>query len=510
MAIDVEKVRSPGWWLQRLFKKMNDRQRVARLQLLHDYLNGRPRLPQGAENVREMFTQFQKKACVNVPAVVVGSVSDRLTPIGFQTAADNDVSGDERAAQVWERADMSIVAADVHVMMLNLGEAFVIVGPVDEDTGVPVITAEDPRWMVAETDPAKPRKVLAALKVLWDDIDGVSRAYLYLPGRVFVAVKPSKTPVDRPVFTPQTWSWDEAKGGAAGQQLSHSRMPVVRFLNKDGAGEYEHHIDLIDRINHNILQRLVIASSQAFRSMAVSGLPDVDEDGNEIDWSDAFVMMPGAMWQLPEKAEMWESQPTDLRPIIEASRDDFRQVSMATGTPMYMMVPDGQNQSATGAGMYREQLVFRAEDRLDRVRGRWSEVMSLAFLELGDTERADMEKLRSLWASVERLSLAERADAASKAQNDLPRRSRLIELWGYTPTQADRMMLEWQEEAVFNAQLAQVLAAAAGQQQVGGQPPIQAIASTPAPQPVPPRQDPFDGLSLDEITQTEPVSTAVN
>ncbi|MER7169154.1 phage portal protein [Micromonospora sp. NPDC000207] len=505
MPIDVAEVRSPGWWMARLFKKLNERQRVARLELLHDYLHGRPRLPQGAENVRDMFAAFQRKACVNFPALVVGAVSDRLTPVGFQTAADDDASGDQAAADLWKRARLKTTAADVHEMMLNLGEAFVIVGPVDEDTGAPVVTAEDPRWMVAESDPARPHKLLAALKVLWDDIEGVSRAYLYLPGRVFVAVKPSKTPVARPVFTPQSWSWDAGKGGGGGQQINHARIPVVRFVNKDGAGEYEYHLDLIDRINHNILQRLVIASGQAFRQMAVSGLPDEDENGNEIDWSDAFVMMPGAMWQLPSEAKMWESQVTDLRPIIEATRDDITQLSAVTQTPMYMMAPAGQNQSAEGAGLSREGLVFRAGDRKDRADQPWSEVMSLGFLELGDTRRADVAKLTTIWAPVARLSLSEKADAASKAQNDMPRRSRLIHIWGCTPDEADRMMSEWVDEQMFAAQLAQMFAA---QNPLPVNEPQLPSAAVPAQ--VPPAEDPLAGLSLEEISRSEPVSTAVN
>lgn len=510
MAINVEVVRSPGWWMQRLFKKLHDRERVARLQLLHDYLHGKPRLPQGAENVRDMFAAFQRKACVNFPALVVGAVSDRLTPVGFQTAVDGDISGDKAAADLWKRAGLKTVAADVHDMMLNLGEAFVIVGPVDEDTGAPVVTAEDPRWMVAETDPAKPQKLLAALKVLWDDIEGVSRAYLYLPGQVFVAVKPWKTPVARPLFSPQSWSWDAGKGGAEGQQLIHTRMPVVRFLNKGGVGEYEDHLDLIDRINHNILQRLVIASGQAFRQMAVSGLPDEDENGNEIDWSDAFVMMPGAMWQLPPEAKMWESQVTDLRPIIEASRDDITQLSAVTQTPMYMMAPAGQNQSAEGAGLSREGLVFRAGDRKDRAHNPWAEVMSLGFREMDDDERADMASLTTLWAPVDRLSLSEKADAATKAQNDIPRRSRLIKIWGFTPDEADQMMSEWEEEQVLSAQLAQMFAATnplpASQRPLR----VEATAGQPVRQEVPAAADPLAGLSLTEIAASEPVSTAVS
>ena len=74
---------------------------------------------------------------------------------------------------------------------LALGLSYVIVGPVDPDLGVPLITPEDPREVVVETDPRQRRKVLAGLKVFRDDVEGVDKAYLYLPGEVHRAVRQS-------------------------------------------------------------------------------------------------------------------------------------------------------------------------------------------------------------------------------------------------------------------------------------------------------------------------------
>ena len=46
-----------------------------------------------------------------------------------------------------------------------------------------------------------------------------------------------------------------------------------------------------------------------------------------------------------------------------------------------------------------------------------------------------------LWAPPERLSRSERADAASKAQ-DLPWRTRMSDIWQFSPQQIDRMEAE--------------------------------------------------------------------
>ncbi|WP_431881837.1 phage portal protein [Micromonospora chalcea] len=466
MPIDVEKQGSPGWWMKRLFVQLNDRQRRQRLWRLHNYYAGNPPLPEGAEAAREAFEAFQRHSRSNFAELIVSAVSERMTPVGFRTARDADVTGDAEAAAVWERAGLAVVSADTHNKMLSLHESYVIVGELDEETGAPLITAEDPRTMVGEADPANPARLRAALKVLHDDAEEQDRIYLYLPGEVVVASRTQRHPTMAAAipdalpmlssglgihFDPRGWDIDEERSG----RLPHERMPVVRFRNKDGVGEFETHLDLLNRINHQILQRMVIATMQAFRQRAVRGLPLVDEEtGKEIDYSDVFTADPAALWQLPETAQMWESGTVDLTGILSAVKDDVTHLAAVTRTPMHLLMPAGVNQSAEGASLSREGLVFKTRDRIDRTSHAWARVMSLAFLAMGQPDRADLSQLRTLWASPERLSLAERADAASKAINDIPRRSRLIHIWGFSPADADLMMTEWADDQLLAAQIA--------------------------------------------------------
>lgn len=488
--IETEVAQSPGWWLRRMFNMLADRRRRTRLQLLLDYHRGHAPLPQGAENAREAFEAFQRKARSNFAELIVSVMSERMTPVGFRTALDDDSTGDAEVGSLWTRAGLDVSCADVHDFMLALGEAYVIVGPVDEETGAPLVTCEDPRFMVADVDPANPRRVLAALKVLHDDAAQEDRAYLFLPGEVHVAVRRASDAYSSELrnglassstgyqarlgpilsFDPKGWEWSPERSGA----LPHNRIPVVRFVNKYSLGEFETHTDLLDRINHQILQRMVIATMQAFRQRAVKGLPLLYPEehplaGQEIDYAKVFTADPAALWQLPESAEMWESSVNDLTPILSAVKDDLQHLAAVTRTPMHMLSPAGENQSAEGASLSREGLVFKVEDRITRTSFPWAQVMSLMLLHAGQPDRADLTRLQTIWAPANRLSLSERADAASKLKDVLPKRTLLIEVFGMTPAEADRTMTEITEEQLLAAQVQAAFAAQQPDQQQPGQ-----------------------------------------
>lgn len=475
MAIDVQQPGSPGWWLRRMFFMLGNQKRQNRLQMLRRYRLGDPPAPNGADGAREVYEAFVKKARLNLAELVVSALADRLQPVGFQTGQDDDETGDEDAGAMWRRAGMDVESANVHDMVLTYGEAYVIVGPKDELTGAPIVTAEDPRWMVGDPDPARPRMLRAALKVVYDDTTGEDRAYLYLPGGVFVArnqatATVSMVPLGEPrgpmlMFDHNTWVWDQERSGP----VSHGRMPVVRFDNKDTMGEFEPHIDTLDRINHQILQTMVIGTMQAFRVRAIKNLPQKDPDtGKDVDYSDLLSLDPGSVWQLPADTDLWESETTDLRPLLEAIKDDLERLAASTKTPLHMLAAGGVNQSAEGAQMQREHLVFKAEDRIGRLRPSWNQVASLMLLVMDDPARADLAKLWTIFAPAERLSLAERADAATKLAPFLSSKALLTTVLQMSPADAERNLSEKEDELVLQAQL--VAATAAGPQPVGGAP----------------------------------------
>ncbi|MEU1762868.1 phage portal protein [Micromonospora sp. NPDC005652] len=508
--IDVSVRDSPGWWMQRQFRRLANPKRRRRLQKLYDWQHGNAPLPDGTEFAKESFRAFMRQSRTNFAELLTSSVSERMVHHGFRTAVDGDETGDLAAVDLWERAGMDVRAADLHDLMLSMSEAYVIV---DDETGAPIVSAEDPRWMIGEPDPLMPWRCLAALKVTHDDMDEVDRAYLYLPGKMYVATRPNRYgsasggpdwwtsgsgeglvrpndygPAPTVYFDARAWSWDEERGGADGQTLGTPGCPSFGSRpTKDGMGVFEPHLDLLSRITNVILQRTVVTTMQAFRQRAIKGLPNVYPEGHprageEIDYTDVFSMDPAALWQIPATAEIWESNQASLDGILASIKDDVTQLAAVSKSPIHALMPAGQNQSAEGAAMQREGLVEKVSNQIKRTSHPWAWVMSLAFETLGDQRRADLAKLKVLWRSPERLSLAERADAASKAQ-DIPWRSRMLYIWEFPPSVVERMASERADEMLFQAQLAAQTAALQGAD--GLVPPATAGSSRPPVSPIP-------------------------
>lgn len=448
MAIETDEARSPGWWLKRLAKKLEARQ--ARLQLLDSYMRGDPPLPVGASGHRDAYQQFQKKARTNFAQLTVEKPRQRMHLDGIMTAAGGDDNGDTVARTIWDGNGLAVEEAEVYDAMLGLGDGYVMIGGVDPDTEVPVITAESPMQVVTVHDPVQQRKVRAGLKLFHDADEERDLAYLHLPGRVYVAERDRRSNGAPIRFSASSWNWAADRGGIEGEPVPGGLVPIVRFRNKNGVGQFEPHVDLLDRINHQILQRMVIATMQAFRQRALKNAPEEDEEGNVIDYDALLVADPGAVWLLPEAVELWESGQVDLTPILSAVKDDVHHLAAVTSTPLHIFSPDTATQSAEGASLLREELVFMVEDRLTRAGEGWKDVYQQAFIRMGDEERAARGAMKCLWASPERRSLAERADAASKA-GDIPWKTRMTYVWGFKESDLPRLEAERAADVMLTA-----------------------------------------------------------
>jgi len=468
--IDTDAPMSPGWWLQKLAKALDAKQ--PRLRDLRNRFEGDAPLPPGPDGeARRAYEPYWRKARTNFAELIVEALRQRLKVTGFRTAAGGDENGDEAARRISEETGFDVLQADVHEYVFSMGEGYTITG-LDTSTGRPVTTAEDPRQVITIHDPVFERIVRAGLKMFHDDDMDRDYAYLYLPGlrapglagpipaRVFVAYFDRKQLRSvGPRFAPRTWSWDDTRGGADGEALIGAagnvlvRPPIVRFRNRHGVAEFEHHTDVLDRLDHGTLQRMVIATMQAFRQRAIKGAPITDPaTGLKINYDDLLAADPGSVWLLPGVVEMWESGQVDLTGVLTASKDDLRVLAAVTQTPLAAFMPSEGAQTAEGATFQREGLVFKAGDRMVRLTEGWKDKMALEFEVLGDLERADRSQVEVLWQSPERRSLAEMADAWSKT-GDLPFASRAELVLGSTPLQLARMESQRAADALMMAAL---------------------------------------------------------
>lgn len=482
MAIEDTKVPySDGWWLDRLYAQLKVQQR--RCQELQDRYEGNSPLPFVSDIQRDAVKWFVEKSRTNFERLIVTAVLSRLRIAGIRTAVDSDEGGDADAFTTWKKAHGKLFTLDVHKMMLAMSRGYIIVGK-DSDGNL-LVTAEDPRLVTHISDPANPYKVLASLKLFHDDVNDEDVAYLYLPGRAEVAKRSRKVTAGSAdvKFNANAYYWDRnilddlgviTHEGASGPipelaefdgdgNVTGGLVPVVPFVNEDGMSEFEPFLNVIDRINQQILQRMTIATVQAFKQRAFKGLPQNDPvTGQKIDYDAIFVADPGAIWNIPASVDIWESGQVDLGPILLAIRDDIKDLAATSGTPLYTVTPDAANGSAEGASLQREVITFKVESRQDRTEPSHELVTELMFRMLGDDKRGTAGSIEMIWAPAERWSMSERANAIAQTKGVIPRYQQLTEIWGMDPAQADRAMSELTDDLIIDQQYAAGLKAATG------------------------------------------------
>lgn len=461
MIDDVDVPQSDGWWFRRLTRAMNARpvalpatlrdSRRAQfgrrdwMDLLWSYYVGESPLPRVSQSHAQATREFLRMARANYGLLAVDGLLDRVSLLGVRSGADGDSDGDDVVRRVM--AANGSWMTDTLSYAFSMGTGFTIVGPGD-DPKTPLATAEDPRQVIVAPDPVRPAVARAALKLYRDDDLGEEIAHVYLPAgkdpvtgdrlndRIRVAVR--SRGLSGSGFVPSSWEWDEDRSGDL--QVQGLGVPVVPFTNRLGMGEYEPHLDLLDRINNMIADRLWTAKYQVFRQMAIKGdLPDKDEDGNVINYDEVFEADPGSLWRLPDGVDLWQSMVTDINPILASVRDDVKEFAAVTRTPLFMFTPDAAAGSAEGASLMREGHVFKAEDRMGRMTPSALRVARLMLAYAGEADRAKSE-LQAMWAPAERYSLEQRGAASVQAQTSgVPQESIWSDIWQFPPTTVARM-----------------------------------------------------------------------
>lgn len=428
---------TPDEWLPILTQRLDARQSSIRTN--RRYANGDAPMPEMGQNVRESWKAFQKKARTNLGGTLCDSVAGRIVPVGVEVGDSSDGELVAAARRVWRNNRLDVVFPDAVWNALSTRVGYLVVGTRD---GAPIITSEDPEQVITAPDPAQPWRARAALKA-WRDLDADRDfAIVWAAGVKKTWSRKSTNDNGTPRST-AVGDWDEAL-----EETFVGPVPVYALENAHGVAEFEPHIDLIDSINLGKLQRLVITAMQAFKQRAVKGgLPDQDEEGNDIDWAKVFDPAPGALWDLPEGIDIWESQQTDIRPLLDGEKADFRNFAAVTRTPIDVFLPE--NQSATGAANAHKGEIQKAKDRIARFGAPMEAALLNALQIVGmDTEQT----VQVLFANPEHVSLGEKTAAAAAAKNaGMSRRWISQNIMGMTPDEIARNETDLAEEMLSAA-----------------------------------------------------------
>lgn len=405
------------------------------LELLADYRRGDPPLNRIHQGWADYVREFIRIGRLNIAGLTVSSTRNRIDVRGFRTAAADDEQGDKDADRIIRHNGLKVKFRDLHDDTLTMGDGYTLTVPPLKGESIAVITNEDPRDMITLDDPRTGRPK-AGVKIFRDDWDSEDLAFLYLPdGKIRVARKSGRTTLNNSPFRfdEKAWLFDDAK------DTDVKRFPIVHYRNEGGHGEFEEHLDALDRINDKIFNEWWIGKIQAFRQRAVKNLPDEDDEGNELDYTDMFTASPDAMWQVPEDVEFWESTPINLDPIVTSIQKDLERYAAAVSQPLHTITPDAANGSAEGASLMREEHLYKISDRIDRFGPGHAETIALAFFMQGDTRRSDRADIDPIFGPTERFSLSQKADGAQKLVGVLPQEAIWTDVLQYSPTDVERL-----------------------------------------------------------------------
>lgn len=449
-TVDTITPGSPGWWLRTLNARLTARR--SKFDLLDRYDTGEHPLPEGDERCREMFRLFQRKARSNYTGLVVESTLERMHITGFRTGGDSTTAVDKEAWRIWQANHLDADSDLVHRSMLVMSHAYVIVGANSQDTATPIITPEDPRQVIVDVSPVDRRTVRAGLKTYTDDTVGGQVAVVYLPESIHYFVRKGV-------------GWEILKDPVVNDL---GEVPVVRFQNRprltvdrgnvvfdspgvvdEAMSEFAGIIDIQDRVNDTLLNRLVIAKIQAYRQRWAKGLATEDEDGNPLDLP--FVPGVDLLWAVEDgDVEFGSFEASDLAPMLKAVEADVRDLAAISRTPPHYLLGEIVNASGDALKAAETGLVAKVVERQRHASESWERVMALAgkYAGHGALQEADTE---TLWKDPESRTMAELADAAvKKMAAGVPWRQRMEDM-GYSPPQIQRMEVERAKEMLMAA-----------------------------------------------------------
>lgn len=486
-------------WLDNETRPCRPRPRHEQLDLLWSYYVGDPPLPQVAPEYEDVFRDIMRKSRCNPAEMCVSAVVARMELQGVSTKLDNDANGDDIANDIMENSGFASQFKDIEVFKSAMGESFGMVVPAPAGSSEkPTIHAIDPRRAVGIDDPINPVRLKAAMVKSYDVETNEEVAHMFLPGKKYTRRR-------------ENGDWNDFEPVEDIEDLDDlGGIPVVKFSNPLGMGEYEGHLDLLDKLIDVTLQSMVLIRYQAFRPTAAIG--DEPEEGEYDDESTDFgdttygppasldavdhqpkpqvtdfkkVLKagPGEVWRLPAEWTIWQGQQADVVGMLQMKRDTAKEFAAYSHTPLYLITPDDANGSAEGAGLLREALTSKCRDRRSRDTVSTKLLWRIAFAMAGQKARGADIKLR--WGPLEFKSLAEKASASSQAVGVLSKQRIMRDIWEMPPEDIAENIAELEVDRVM-AEAAAARAAAQQPQQQPGQPtPPNTPPGKPQPQPRP-------------------------
>lgn len=431
----------------RLLKDLVARRQQIRVH--YDYYRGDHPLPWAPSTIHDEYRAFLRMSRSNWCRLVVKASSERLRVVGVRFSGDGNTAGDTDVwRKYWQGNRLDAESRMVHDCALIARRGYALVWP-NPDGGTPTITPEHPSQCIVEYMPGNRRKRIAALKTFADVRGRKAYATLWTAEAVYNWQAPLGSASSFGRWVPWT---DDVQGIMPEAANPLGDVPIIEFLadpslcdepmsELDGGV-----IDIQDRINKTILDRLVTSNFSSFRQKWATGLeiPKDPDTGVEVEPFNTAV--DRLFVNENEGGKFGSFDASDLAPYIASVEADIQHLAAITRTPPHYLLgqsgafPSGQSLKATETG-----LVAKVLERTDSFTESWEDTLRLALRADGDP-RADDMAMSMIWQDPESHSIAELNDAGVKQVTiGVPWRERMRKL-GYSPVDIDRLEAERAEE----------------------------------------------------------------
>lgn len=431
LVLDEQPEGTVGYWLGRMGTYLDVQ--TGEAAVFEGYYSGAHPLQFATSKFRETFGSLFSEFADNWCPVVVDSSTERLQVQGFRFGGGDRYKSDQDAWDIWQQNYLDADSGLAHLEAIKTGHAFVIVDKGDP----PRITVEHPSEVCVAHAPGDRRRRMAALK-RWTDHDGIRHATVYLPegtyrfrteGVVEQGAEVRWLP-DSPEHVPNPFG---------------KIIPVIPMRNNPsmilgGRSDLAVVIDIQNAVNKLVTDMMVASEYAAFRQRWATGIEIPVDPQTGLPNASRFLSSVSRIWTVEDQdAKFGDFNTTDLATYVRAIETLIQHLAAQTRTPPHYLTaglgqwPSGDSLKASETGLVakvrRKQVDFGET---------WEEAMRLAFLALGDEERAAVIDAEVIWADPEFRTEGERVDALTKmATLGVPDEA-LWQRWGATPQEIER------------------------------------------------------------------------
>jgi hypothetical protein len=353
--------------------------------LLHAYRDGTQPLVYSSSKLKEVFHGLDARFIVNVCAVVVDSVLDRLALRSLQVSASDQA--DDVLQAVREASGLIDDEYAIHEDVCVTGEAFVMAWR-NGDTGAIEAFHNDARLCHAEYDDGNPRVMRFAAK-WWNENDFI-RLNLYYPDRIeYYATnrefKAGETPSDK-AFQP----W----GGEPVTDNEWGVIPMFHFRSnrRRPKSQLNDAVPIQDMINKLVSDAMLTSEFMAFPQRYVISQAGIQNLQNN----------PNAIWDLvaadkdAQATSAGQFPAADLGNYLQVIDNLLTKLGVITGTPKHFFYAQGGDPSGEALIAMEAPLNRKVVQLQNTLAPTWRDLASFLLLLAGVSVPS-----REVWAQYE-------------------------------------------------------------------------------------------------------------